>query len=41
MELKERLDYAGWADKYSGQSFPADDGFYKIVRNEPLGVVAG
>ncbi|KAK1763973.1 aldehyde dehydrogenase domain-containing protein [Phialemonium atrogriseum] len=33
--------YAGWTDKYAGQSFPADDGFYKIVRNEPLGVVAG
>lgn len=35
------VDYAGWVDKYAGQSFPADDGFYKIVRNEPLGVVAG
>jgi acyl-CoA reductase-like NAD-dependent aldehyde dehydrogenase len=34
-------DYAGWTDKYSGQSFPADDGFYKIVRHEPIGVVAG
>ncbi|KAH7371124.1 aldehyde dehydrogenase domain-containing protein [Pyrenochaeta sp. MPI-SDFR-AT-0127] len=33
--------YAGWVDKYAGQMFPADDGFYKIVRNEPLGVVAG
>ncbi|BCS30763.1 uncharacterized protein APUU_81066S [Aspergillus puulaauensis] len=33
--------YAGWIDKFAGQSFPADDGFYKIVRNEPLGVVAG
>ncbi|KAE8155244.1 aldehyde dehydrogenase [Aspergillus avenaceus] len=33
--------YAGWVDKFAGQSFPADDGFYKIVRNEPLGVVAG
>ncbi|PLB50099.1 aldehyde dehydrogenase [Aspergillus steynii IBT 23096] len=33
--------YAGWVDKFPGQSFPADDGFYKIVRNEPLGVVAG
>ncbi|OJJ55389.1 hypothetical protein ASPSYDRAFT_92525 [Aspergillus sydowii CBS 593.65] len=33
--------YAGWIDKFGGQSFPADDGFYKIVRNEPLGVVAG
>lgn len=34
-------DYAGWIDKFGGQTFPADDGFYKIVRNEPLGVVAG
>lgn len=34
-------DYAGWVDKFAGQSFPADDGLYKIVRNEPLGVVAG
>jgi hypothetical protein len=34
-------DYAGWIDKFAGQSFPADDGFYKIVRYEPLGVVAG
>ncbi|KAF2014076.1 aldehyde dehydrogenase [Aaosphaeria arxii CBS 175.79] len=33
--------YAGWIDKYGGQTFPADDGVYKIVRNEPLGVVAG
>ncbi|KAG8165588.1 hypothetical protein KVR01_004140 [Diaporthe batatas] len=32
--------YAGWVDKHAGQHFPADDGFYKIVRNEPLGVVA-
>lgn len=35
------LDYAGWIDKFAGESFPADDGFYKIVRYEPLGVVAG
>lgn len=34
-------DYAGWIDKFAGESFPADDGFYKIVRYEPLGVVAG
>lgn len=33
--------YAGWTDKQSGQHFPADDGFYKVVHNEPLGVVAG
>ncbi|KAK5062658.1 hypothetical protein LTR84_004731 [Exophiala bonariae] len=33
--------YAGWIDKFAGRNFPADDGFYKIVRNEPLGIVAG
>ncbi|KAK5662359.1 hypothetical protein OQA88_8269 [Cercophora sp. LCS_1] len=33
--------YAGWADKYAGESYPADDGYIKIVRQEPLGVVAG
>lgn len=34
-------DYAGWADKIEGESFGADDGKYKIVRHEPLGVCAG
>lgn len=34
-------DFAGWIDKFAGESFPQDDGFYKVVRNEPLGVVAG
>lgn len=35
-------DYAGWADKIEGESFGArDDGVYKIVRHEPLGVCAG
>ncbi|KAJ5396545.1 hypothetical protein N7509_004658 [Penicillium cosmopolitanum] len=33
--------YAGWVGKFAGQSFPANDGFYKVVRHEPLGVVAG
>ncbi|KAL2815084.1 aldehyde dehydrogenase domain-containing protein [Aspergillus granulosus] len=33
--------YAGWADKYAGESYPADDGFIKIVRHEPLGVAVG
>lgn len=32
---------AGWADKFSGESFPQNDGFLKIVRNEPFGVTAG
>ena len=35
------LDYAGWADKIKGDSFPPNDGFYKIVTQEPLGVCAG
>lgn len=34
------VDYAGWADKYSGDSYPPDDGFYKIVEQRPLGVCA-
>ncbi|RDW67070.1 putative aldehyde dehydrogenase-1 [Coleophoma crateriformis] len=33
--------YAGWADKIQGESFGAEDGEYKIVRKEPLGVCAG
>ncbi|BDD58163.1 hypothetical protein MAP00_003464 [Monascus purpureus] len=33
--------YAGWADKYAGESFPGNDGFIKIVRHEPLGVTVG
>ncbi|KAK5242107.1 hypothetical protein LTR16_008766, partial [Cryomyces antarcticus] len=32
---------AGWIDKFAGESFPQEDGFLKIVRNEPLGVVCG
>ena len=35
--------YAGWADKFAGESFPPDgegDGLYKIVQYEPLGVCA-
>ncbi|GAP92144.1 putative aldehyde dehydrogenase [Rosellinia necatrix] len=33
--------FAGWCDKFAGESYPQDDGFLKIVRNEPLGVTAG
>lgn len=33
--------YAGWCDKLEGESFTDDDGFYKIVRHEPIGVCAG
>ena len=32
---------AGWTDKFAGESYPQEDGFLKIVRNEPLGVTAG
>ncbi|OAG42479.1 hypothetical protein AYO21_03355 [Fonsecaea monophora] len=34
------LYYAGWTDKLRGEYFPADDGFVKLVRHEPLGVCA-
>lgn len=30
-----------WADKFAGESYPQEDGFIKIVRNEPLGVTVG
>lgn len=33
--------YAGWADKIAGKTFPEDNGTYKIVRYEPVGVCAG
>ncbi|KAL4867891.1 hypothetical protein BDV12DRAFT_197752 [Aspergillus spectabilis] len=33
--------YAGWTDKLAGESYPASNGVYKIVRHEPLGVCAG
>lgn len=33
--------YAGWADKIAGKSFTEDNGVYKIVRYEPVGVCAG
>lgn len=35
------IDYAGWTDKISGETFPEHNGVYKIVRHEPLGVCAG
>ncbi|KAJ4244002.1 hypothetical protein NW762_014615 [Fusarium torreyae] len=34
------LYYAGWTDKQKGDYFPADDGFVKLVKHEPLGVCA-
>jgi aldehyde dehydrogenase (NAD+) len=33
--------FAGWTDKFPGESYPQEDGFMKIVRNEPLGVTCG
>ncbi|KAH7061957.1 aldehyde dehydrogenase [Paraphoma chrysanthemicola] len=33
--------YAGWADKIEGRSYIEDNGFYKIVRYEPIGICAG
>ncbi|OAA53618.1 aldehyde dehydrogenase [Niveomyces insectorum RCEF 264] len=33
--------FAGWIDKFAGETYPQDDGYLKIVRNEPLGVTAG
>ncbi|KAG4439604.1 hypothetical protein IFR05_004899 [Cadophora sp. M221] len=33
--------YAGWADKIEGRSYVEDNGFYKIVRYEPIGVCSG
>ncbi|KAI0512940.1 aldehyde dehydrogenase [Xylaria bambusicola] len=33
--------FAGWCDKFAGETYPQDDGFLKIVQNEPLGVTAG
>lgn len=33
--------FAGWTDKFAGESFPQEDGILKIVRNEPLGVTVG
>lgn len=35
------LDYAGYADKIAGESYKEEDGFYKIVQYEPIGVCAG
>ncbi|KAH7127995.1 aldehyde dehydrogenase domain-containing protein [Dactylonectria estremocensis] len=32
------LYYAGWIDKFRGDYLPADDGFVKLIRQEPLGV---
>ncbi|KAF9888474.1 hypothetical protein FE257_008581 [Aspergillus nanangensis] len=33
--------YAGFVDKFGGESYPQDNGFLKITRHEPLGVTAG
>ncbi|KAF2020080.1 aldehyde dehydrogenase mitochondrial precursor [Aaosphaeria arxii CBS 175.79] len=34
------LYYAGWTDKQKGDYYPADDGFVKLIRHEPIGVCA-
>ncbi|KAJ5085670.1 hypothetical protein N7532_010441 [Penicillium argentinense] len=39
--LGHLLYYAGWTDKLRGDYYPDDDGFVKLVRQEPLGVCAG
>ena len=33
-------DYAGWCGKQKGETHAPDDGFYKIVQHEPIGVCA-
>ncbi|RSL63374.1 hypothetical protein CEP53_004423 [Fusarium sp. AF-6] len=33
--------FAGWTDKLAGATYPEEDGFFKFVRQEPLGVTAG
>lgn len=33
--------FGGYSDKFAGETFPAEDGFLKIVTNEPLGVTCG
>ncbi|KAF7595983.1 hypothetical protein BBP40_004129 [Aspergillus hancockii] len=33
--------YAGHADKIAGESYPAEEGIYKIVTYEPLGFLRG
>ncbi|KAJ4988551.1 aldehyde dehydrogenase [Stagonosporopsis vannaccii] len=44
-DIKHMVDvfryYAGWADKVEGRSYTEDNGFYKIVRYEPIGICAG
>ncbi|KAH7349213.1 putative aldehyde dehydrogenase [Pyrenochaeta sp. MPI-SDFR-AT-0127] len=33
--------YAGWTDKLPGEQWPQEEGVYKIVQYEPIGVCAG
>ncbi|KAA8619876.1 retinal dehydrogenase 2 [Pyrenophora tritici-repentis] len=33
--------YAGWADKIQGQTYPLEDGAFRITQYEPYGVCAG
>ncbi|KAB8236160.1 aldehyde dehydrogenase family protein [Aspergillus alliaceus] len=45
LEIKKAADafryYAGWIDKFAGETFPPENGFMLITRHEPLGVTAG
>ncbi len=40
ISIASPLDYAGWADKYKGDSYAPENGFYKIVEQRPVGVCA-
>lgn len=33
--------YAGWTDKMPGEQWPEEDGIYRIVQYDPVGVCAG
>lgn len=33
--------YAGWTDKIHGEQWPEENGTYRVVQYEPVGVVAG
>jgi aldehyde dehydrogenase (NAD+) len=33
--------YAGWTDKLPGEQWPEEDGIYRIIQYDPLGVCAG
>ena len=33
--------FAGWTDKIEGQTFPLEDGTFRMTQYEPYGVCAG